>query len=382
MGLMKKLLDEPTWFLDTEKVCADCFEEEGIKQYINHHSDEKKCDFCDNQKGKSLTFSKLMDFIFGKISERYTSPNLANIPYARGFIFPGQEIEDLLFELNLGVKTNKVWEKVVGYLGYDNWIREDWNAPDNYILEFRWENFCDFVKTKKRFFFRKEESSKIISDLEKLIEENKLIKKLEPETIFYRARAFKKNEPKPEYNIKTFGPPKSEDIMNKSSRMSPAGIPLLYCSKEQKTAYKEILDSSKKCYYILVCPFKPKKPIYIVDFTKIKHRKIPSYFDENVSLETRDELIFLKDFSEEISKKIEKDGREHTEYVPTQIITEFLKDIKFKNHKIMGIGYKSAVTKGTSYALFFERGWHDEDLEPPNRLSFNYSSIKKINIQI
>ena len=34
MGFVKRLLDEPSWFLDDDKVCTSCFEEEGVQQYI------------------------------------------------------------------------------------------------------------------------------------------------------------------------------------------------------------------------------------------------------------------------------------------------------------------------------------------------------------
>ena len=390
MGLVKRLLDEPPWFLDDKKVCGDCFEDDGIKLYIKKHSDGKKCDFCNNRKVKSLTFSMLMDFISNRISERYTDPLNAGVPYERGFIFEGQSIEDLLEELQLGINSNTVWERITRYLGNDNWIRNDWNMSDdpreNDELYLNWEHFCKFVKTKKRFFFNKAYSARILSILEGLVKNNQLIKKLESGTVFYRARAFKKNESILEYSIKTLGPPTPKDIMNKSSRMSPAGIPLLYCSKEKKTACLEIFDPNKKGYYILMGKFKLKKSIHIVDFTQIENINVPSYFDESISLKKRDNLIFLKNFPEEMSKPIKKDGREHTEYVPTQIITEFLKDVKFQNHRIMGIGYRSAIGIGTSYALFFRREYDDKDLPVsddnlfPNLLFLDRSSIEKIKI--
>ncbi len=58
----------------------------------------------------------------------------------------------------------------------------------------------------------------------------------------------------------------------------------------------------------------------------------------------------------ELSKPIEKDGREHIEYVPTQIVAEYLKykckSIDSKRKRIKGILYPSSRCNGISCALF------------------------------
>jgi hypothetical protein len=50
-------------------------------------------------------------------------------------------------------------------------------------------------------------------------------------------------------------------------------------------------------------------------------RPFPSLFDEQ-RRHLRAGLSFLHDFAADLAKPIEKDGREHIEYVPTQIVTE------------------------------------------------------------
>ena len=381
MSLTKRMMEGPPWFLDDKKVCFNCFEDDGIRAYIENLSDGNNCDFCNANQTKSLTFSILMDFISNRISERYTDPLNAGVPYEGGFIFEGQSIEDLLEELQLGINTNTVWERIIGYLGNDNWIRNDWNMSDDPRFNdemFNWERFCKFVKEKRRFFFKKTQSSHIISVLKGLIQEKNLIKELKPGTVFYRARAFKQNELILEYIVKNLGPPKSQDIMSKSSRMSPASIPVFYCSENKMTAIKEI-SVPKKEGYALIGKFKLKKKMYVVDFSMADRVKIPSYFDEKTPLKERDRMIFLKQFPEEISKPIKKDGREHTEYVPTQIITEFLKDFKFNNKRIRGVGYKSAIGSGKSYALFFRREYNDK-LFPPSFLYLDVNSKEKVKM--
>jgi hypothetical protein len=83
-------------------------------------------------------------------------------------------------------------------------------------------------------------------------------------------------------------------------------------------------------------------------------------------------LKFLHDFSREISSPVEKDGREHIEYVPTQILTEFIRVVLGNGHpssygyehfhnlwagreSIDGIAYKSSrLASATCYCLFLQ----------------------------
>ena len=387
MSLTKRIMEGPPWLLDDEKVCGNCFGDNGVNSYIENHFDGNSCDFCNSDQIKSLTFSVLMDFIYSKISERYSDLSNACVPYEGGFIFEGHTSNDLLAELKLHINNYAVQEKVESYLDdvnrYEGWIEHEWNMPGdpryNNEPHFNWKYFCRFVKKNRRFFFSKTKPFHIFSVLEKLIIDNQLIRKLGPGTIFYRARAFKKNALIPECSMATIGPPKSKDIMNKSSRMSPAGIPIFYCSEEKMTAIKEISDLKKEGY-ALIGKFKLEKTIYIVDFSTVEHVQVPSYFDENISLKERDNIMFLKQFPEEISKKIKKDGREHTEYVPTQIITEFLKSFNIQNkYKIKGVGYKSAIGPGKSYALFFRRGYNDE-LLPSSFLCLDINSTETVKM--
>ena len=65
--------------------------------------------------------------------------------------------------------------------------------------------------------------------------------------------------------------------------------------------------------------------------------------------------------------------------MPTQIITEFLKNMEIQNsHKLKGVGYKSAVDSGKSYALFFKR--NDDKLFPSSFLDLDSSFKKKVKM--
>ena len=58
---------------------------------------------------------------------------------------------------------------------------------------------------------------------------------------------------------------------------------------------------------------------------------------------------------DELSKEIYEDGREHVEYVPTQILTEYFKYIFYQltNNQIEGIVYKSSKSEKGKCVVFF-----------------------------
>ena len=63
---------------------------------------------------------------------------------------------------------------------------------------------------------------------------------------------------------------------------------------------------------------------------------------------------FLSHVGEEISKPIHRDNQTHIEYVPTQVVTEFIRtQRRAKQLRIDGVRYSSASNYGfCSYVLF------------------------------
>jgi RES domain len=69
-----------------------------------------------------------------------------------------------------------------------------------------------------------------------------------------------------------------------------------------------------------------------------------------------DWLIFMNRFLPDFSSPIERDDRIHIDYVPTQVITEYLRDAKLGGDPpVEGIKYRSARRKeGICYVLFID----------------------------
>lgn len=231
-------------------------------------------------------------------------------------------------------------------------------------LSFTWERFSHQVKYETRYVFFRVLSSKspnepqnffknyheILDYIGAISNELSLIQKIKKGTIFYRGRAssyMKKYD-----SVEDLGPPPNDKAIY-SNRMSCAGIPLFYGALDRDTALAEIFDPSKAPVLISISKFEAIRDLHILDLTKLP--QIPSLFDEQ-QRDYRAPLLFLKSFLRDIAKPIFKDGREHIEYVPTQVMTEYFQHVfKFGNDKNLdGIYYPSSRSKpGISCVLFF-----------------------------
>lgn len=64
-------------------------------------------------------------------------------------------------------------------------------------------------------------------------------------------------------------------------------------------------------------------------------------------------LNFLYDFAKDIMTPVARDSRVHIDYLPSQVVTEFIRDYPFSDGKVDGIAYGSTVhVRGWNVALF------------------------------
>ena len=77
---------------------------------------------------------------------------------------------------------------------------------------------------------------------------------------------------------------------------------------------------------------------------------IPSVFDCTVSRQEQYRSVFLAGFARDIAKPIVRDERVHQDYVPTQVVTEFIRFVLRPSAD--GVAYPSARADGTNVVLF------------------------------
>src|SRR5688572_9060324 len=86
------------------------------------------------------------------------------------------------------------------------------------------------------------------------------------------------------------------------------------------------------------------RPLQVLDLSELP--PVPSIFA--ASREWRGVLLFLREFVKSISAPVVHDGREHIEYVPTQILTDYFrrKVTALDGSALDGIVYPSARRRG------------------------------------
>jgi hypothetical protein len=126
--------------------------------------------------------------------------------------------------------------------------------------------------------------------------------------------------------------------------MSPSGIAMFYGAEDEETAIAEMLAvAPSRDDLLTIATFESRVPLHIVDLDAIP--QVPSLF-EPTALERRSSLVFLNRFASEVSRPVDRDEREHLEYVPTQIVTEYFRHVFEAEHgvRIDGIRYRVGST--------------------------------------
>ena len=113
----------------------------------------------------------------------------------------------------------------------------------------------------------------------------------------------------------------------------------------------------------------------MLDLTSLP--RIPSRFDEKLAPDLYT-LIFLHSFLEDLSAPVSKDGHEHIDYVPTQIVTEYFRYTFEELTKIAidGIIYPSSKNKGHNACVLFYN-----QQETLKNLSFDRGKLTKQKIK-
>jgi hypothetical protein len=260
---------------------------------------------------------------------------------------------------------SKLLDRLLALLPDETWCDKDpFSLTGAQEVRFDWEYFCNLVKHKKRYFFLEQEPRRFewMTDrdepipaarlLEKILTyaiECELFREYPPGSTFYRSR--RQHRGHAIVSPEEIGPPPVEKA-TKHDRMSPAGIVMFYASKRPQTAISEVY-SGKGTY--VVGRFKTLRTTVLLDLSQIADQ--PGFFHQipdSAETDPRDALRFLNALSRDMSQPIYKDGQESIEYVPTQVVTEFIRHrILPDSRKVDGIVYKSSVaSEGYSVVLF------------------------------
>ena len=356
-------------------VCTKCFDDYALARFVRKNPVKKKCDYC-GRKSKTKRIAAPIEDVMAEITagihSGWSHPDSVGVPYesAEGG-YQGNVIDtyDLIHEELYGTFANdKLRNDIIDAFDAQGamWCdRHFGSLPPEEILHYGWEEFAKLIKHSVRYVFLRSPDkdaeyrgseeippNDFLDRLGEVVEEVDIVTILPQGTRVTRARPHGRNEA-----LRTpadFGPPPIEKAIF-SNRMSPAGIPMFYGVFDRETALKEICDSlSNPDVIATTAEFETARDFPVLNLTELPC--VPSIFDTQ-ERGSRPGIIFLRGFSNDLSKRIEKDGREHIEYVPTQVVTEYFRHI-YNNPdygRVRGIIYPSARRKGGKCCVLFFR---------------------------
>lgn len=359
-------------------VCAECIEDVALGELVTRNASSKKCTYCGSQSEKPIAavLDIVTEYMVDCISSEYTDP-AEELPWDGrdgGYLGEVYDIYELLDEIGFDVANDELREDIYSSFYCD----KQWCKKDGQILSpsqkkiYGWREFKQAIKHKRRYTFwtmgddHEEEWHPDywpVGDMLRAIafsaKKSGLIKQIQPETTIWRVRIHEEKEELVKDH--DFAAPPIE-VAIQSNRMSPAGVPMFYGAKDFETACQETVDSEKMNGKLITggC-FMTVKPLNILDLVKIPG--VPSFFNRE-AVDLSDNLIFLHNFVRDLSKPIQRDGREHIEYVPTQAFTEYIRwEMKTnEGQPIDGVRYRSSKNGKSCYVLFCKQ---DECIDNP-----------------
>ena len=309
------------------RICKDCFLDEELRLEISSHPiTYGVCDVC-GKKGEVKDFSEFHDFfitLLGLFSPKSNSDKtIVDIIQDEWHLFKDKNVAKVLLT------------DVIAVNSFSYSIDDSVNYSDEILKRIAvWDELKTSVKEKSRFF----------TDMDEFAKYNYLTagKSLYIGQKLYRSRITPSGQKKLKCN-KMGCPPKE---ISTPGRANPIGIPYLYLSESAKTTYFEV----RAVYFdkLSVGTFEIQRDLKLVDFIYDVNLFL-AYNDGSASLK---EIVIKKKIIDAISEDLSKPLRRYDselEYVPTQLICEYCKQIVEAD----GISFKSALHKGgRNYVLF------------------------------
>lgn len=318
-------------------VCPECFENTTLKRRLIEirpgFPDDERCQFHPSRKAVPLEE-------VGKIVEPALRAN-----YAIGeWMFESQEGDDLYTVINetTGADDDQLINALLGWLidNDDYWPpdgEEAFFADDQTYVPIRldgwrhgalWRRFREAILHRQRFFNDPAKTflAEIFDGIQNQsdIDSKPAFFRLAPATdsVFYRARivadeeAFRTIAKDP---ASLMGPPPPP--LRRAGRMNAAGIAVFYGATEKDTAIAELRPAVGSL--ISLAAFRIHRPIHVLDLTRFTRagKQIDIFAKNQMARATQ--WAFMQSFASEISKPI-LPGDEHLEYVPAQVVAEYL----------------------------------------------------------
>lgn len=384
MGRVKQAMLEAEargWDAPGKFVCDRCVDDEHLGQLIAAHALEKRCSYCGRRSKKEIAapVEVLMPPIAYALQSNFADPASAGVPRDDGEWVTGESItytRDALERLPLSGHHDLI-DDVAGAFNNTAWYpcaNGYWLDDHQHVeLGYAWEAFVDAVKTRTRYFFQRPTPVEDEFDHRKPLSPEALLRwigEVARDLVLLRSIAagtplFRVRLCAPDDKFDTFeemGPPPSN--LAGAGRMNPAGISYLYTALDSQTALAEVVP--RPPCRAAIATLRLRAEARLLDLTVLPD--VPSIYDE-ARADTREVLLFLRWFVHAITQPVLKDGREHIDYVPSQIVSEYFSQVhRFDGRCLSGIVYPSAVRDGGKNVVLF----------PPDPLHSEWSDLVEL----
>jgi hypothetical protein len=371
MSMIKRLLEEcldkgicPEDYdnLAQKTVCSICINQPEIAAFISENTTCNHCSYCrsESEQTTAIQLLKIADYIREAIEDEYSQP-VEILYYEDGEYFgPQITTSDILDEEAVSIENDDLRYDIISAIGHDLWCpKEGLGETPHEALSFGWQAFCELVKHECRYvFLNYTDDSHYISaseipphqfldELGKVINHHNIYTNLVKGKKVFRIRPLKDGDAF-EPCAAELGPPPVK-FCNQANRMSPSGIPMFYGAEAQDTCVAEV--SIERGNKAIIGEFEITEDIVLLDLTNLP--PVPTIFQEDRL--TRHGLHFLRDFEKDFTKPI--NNSPEIEYVPTQIVAEYVRQILHspRNQKISGIIYSSSKNRKPAYVLFINQ---------------------------
>ena len=367
MGQMKRLMMEQqeggySQMPGERYVCPACVTDQFIIEALENSLEDEGCSYCGTVPSADLLV--LLEQIADYLATEFEDP-ANSLPYVsreggyQGVVDDGY---DVVMDLDPWSEREDLVEDVAtAFLG-SAWCEQDYfSLKDDKRLRSGWERFSDLIKyhTRHLFFDTVSEASipddrvppsQMLVTLGTLANDLDLFSRIPKGSRIFRTRVH--DEQLSLSTAEELGPPPREATIF-SNRMSPAGISMFYGAFDRETALRETFDPARSAPKgATVATFCTNRDLLMLDLTVLP--ALPSPFDR-VNRHLRRTLSFLHEFVDDFSRPVARDGREHVEYVPTQVVTEFFRHryLAPGDASINGIIYTSSREGGGKAVVLF-----------------------------
>ncbi|WP_180117049.1 RES domain-containing protein [Acinetobacter sp. YH12096] len=356
-------MDEITVYslsFNEKSICFNCIADDYLAEIIKSNATQKKCSYCWSVGNKNIAceYKFVAQKIYDRIFLSYKDAQDTAMPYAEGeWVIEQVYIQDVINDFNPGWNDQFIedlCESADPSLYLVSHVQDDWiGVPKSAVLSFGWQSFKEQILYKTRYLFLTQKSSgyddfysipltSMLNQLGDLSNRLGLIREIPKDSNFYRVRAHKKGQEFTEFEEIGVAPKR----LAGAGRMNPAGIPYFYIAFMSDTAKLEVIDDQQ---YWSLAKLKLLNNIQVLDLTKLP--QAPSIFDISQH-DLREEIKFLYEFVNDLLKPVAKDGKEHIDYVPTQVVSEYFRYVF--EPKLQGIMYPSVKHLGGVNIAVFE----------------------------